>query len=530
MGYQTLFGFSDSPFLDVPDQKFLFLSKPHERLLSELVEFVEARQGLAIVSGEEGVGKTMLVQALIQRLPSSFHPLVIARPSPEPLAVPLLIARALSLCLDQRGLVSLSPLAEAVQAAAQQQQYYVLIVEDAHTLTDQNLEEIYLLSQMEYQGRQLMPILLVGRKGLLPKISSKANQRLKELIRKNLFLAGLTFEETPRYIDHRLKQVGSNFKACFAEDCAGQIFARTGGIPRRINQICEQALTRAWQQNRSRVSRDLLGEEEPVPSFKPLAPPSRWGTLKSYGALAGLLLAASLVSYGLLQNFSSKPVLQPPQPVPEAPGRQVSPQPTLPQAQPLPPPAAAPSQQLENKDTGPDEEEPPPSLTADSEGRRQAQELAVADTSRVPPAAEEAAKSQGPLPSTYEVAPEDGLIRIVAAHYPDAKELGYDAIILANPQIDNEDFIYSGQRLALPLVDKNTNVITLNNHEHFMVYGHYSSRAQVQKVVARLTELQVRHLVRETALPGAGPVYRIFLGGYETLADLQKAMTLAEQK
>ena len=277
MSYNEFFGFSDSPFLDVPDLKFLFLVKQHEALLAALTESITSHQGIAILSGDDGVGKTMLVQALMQKLPSSYQPIAIAQPVAEPLATTVMIAQSLAVTLREQNLLNLTPLVNALQDAARQGKFFLALFDDAHVLTDQHLEEVYFLSQMEYQGRQLMPIILVGRNGLVQKLDSSDTQGLRQLVHKNLNLVSLTLEETNHYIDHRLQQVGSSFAACFADGCLDQLFAHTGGIPRRINQECDKALNRAWQEHRTQVTRDLLGDEEPAPAYEPLTAPLEEG-------------------------------------------------------------------------------------------------------------------------------------------------------------------------------------------------------------------------------------------------------------
>ncbi len=530
MNYNSFFGFSDSPFLDVPDLKFLFLSKQHEQALAELTEFVTARQGIAVVNGDEGVGKTMLVQALLQRLPQSFQPLILTQPAAEPLAITLMIAQSLNLNLGERTLVNLTPLADAVQAAAQQQQYFLLVMEDAHTLTDQNLEEIYILSQMEHHGEQLIPIILVGRKGLVQKVSSKANQRLHGLIRKNLFLSSLTFEETTLYIDHRLQQVGSNFKERFAEGCSGQIFSRTGGVPRRINQVCDQALNRACQENRSRVTRDLLGGEGPTTPYKPLEPPSKWRSLNSIAAVVTAVLLAGAAGYVLYNNYVGLPPSKtPPPPTQTAAAPEKAPVAPL-QQEATPPPATVPQPQppveTAEKESGQQEASSSPAAPSAPQKPTEPQPLSLATTPPAPQPGAAATEPESTKPATYQVAPEDGLLRIVATYYPDDKEIGYDAVILANPAITNEDFIYPGQTLTLPKVNKNDRIITIGGKEYFKIYGQYYSSSQADKAVSKLQELQLRFVVRETEIPDAGKIYRIFLGGYDSPGDLKKAMAL----
>ena len=132
-------------------------------------------------------------------------------------------------------------------------------------------------------------------------------------------------------------------------------------------------------------------------------------------------------------------------------------------------------------------------------------------------------------PVTHRVAPEDGgLLKIVAGYYPDDQEIGYGAVILANPQIKNEDIIYPGQKLLLPKIDNHT-MITLNDNQHYCLYKVYYSSTQVEQTISKLKEHDIHFLVRETWLPGAGPIYRIFLGGYDDKGKLKEAMVMAEK-
>ncbi len=535
MNYNSFFGFSESPFLDVPDQRFLFVSGQHDQLWAELAQAISARRGVTVVSGEDGVGKTMLVQALVARLPQSCQPVDIIRPAAEPLAITVMFAQALGITLRDRNLVDLTPLTDAVQAAAHQGRYFMVLIDDAHLLTDQHLEEIYILSQMEQQGQQLLALVLVGRKGLVQKIASKANQRLRDLIRTNLSLSPLTFEETPRYIDHRLQQVGSSFKACFAEGCSGQLFSRTGGVPRRINQVCDQALTRAWQENRPRVSRDLLGEEKAPAPYKPLESPATWTGLRKTAALTAGLALASLTTYAIYTVYYRSGAL-PIQPVAVTKAPPSVPLPTAPQATPLPPPAplaqSQPQPPAPTPETRAEPQEEALSLISPTlEEVEGAQELAVAGLSQdlLQPGQPTPEPEGARLTTTYTVTPEDVLIKIVANHYPGNKEIGYHAVILANPHISNEDRIYQGQNLLLPKVDGITKSISINNRQHFEFFRQYYVAAQADRAAAKLKELQIKYLVRETLLPDSIKVYRIFLGDYESTAELKKAVALAEK-
>jgi len=536
MNYNSFFGFSESPFLEDLDQKFLFISKQFGLFLAELTEFISQHQGIAVLSGEEGVGKTMLVQTLLQRLPSSFQSLIISHPEAEPLAITVRIAQALGLTFRQSNLVNLTQLAEALQGEAQQEKFFFLVLDDAHVLTDQHLEEIYVLSQMEHQGRQLLPIMLVGHKGLVQKLAGQTNQRLQKLIRHQLALTGLSFEETPRYIDHRLHQVGSSFKACFAEGCSGQLFSRTGGIPRRINQVCHQALNRAWQENQSRVTRDLIGEEESATAipYKPLTPPPRYSPLTKFGSLAAAVLMSGLIGYVIYSNYYTMPLKT----SPAVADRVASPAETIPSPRPEPSQAAPetvtqvqpevqPENQTEAGKVSPQEISPPEPQVSQEPAPPQV--LPQSEASVAPPPETPAVEAETTRPAMHRVAPEDGgLLKIVAGYYPDEQNIGYGAVILANPQIKNEDVIYPGQKLLLPKVDNHA-MITLDNNQYYCLYKLFHSSTQVEQTTARLKKQDIHFLVRETYLPDAGPIYRIFLGGYDNKVKLEEAMVIAEK-
>jgi type II secretory pathway predicted ATPase ExeA len=105
--------FAESPFQDGLDQKFFFPTKEIETLLAELGGFIETHQGLASVRGDAGMGKTMLVAALVQRLPPSIHPIVITRPGTKPMGLIVNIASAMDLHILKENLVDLTSLADA---------------------------------------------------------------------------------------------------------------------------------------------------------------------------------------------------------------------------------------------------------------------------------------------------------------------------------------------------------------------------------------------------------------------------------
>ena len=157
------------------------------------------------------------------------------------------------------------------------------------------------------------------------------------------------------------------------------------------------------------------------------------------------------------------------------------------------------------------------------------QEVPQMQSSQVPQQGTPTAAPEFSKAVAYQVAPGDGGLRqIVASHYPDDKKFGYCAVILANHQIYNEDQLSPGQNLRLPQVDKNDHVITYKN-KHYYIYKLYHNESQAKQATAKLKEQKIRFFVRQTWLPNAGAVYRIFLGGYEQREELNRAIALAEK-
>jgi hypothetical protein len=272
------------------------------------------------------------------------------------------------------------------------------------------------------------------------------------------------------------------------------------------------------------VSRDLLGEEESAAPFKPLAPPATWRTGTSGLLVAGALALglALLIIYGAFSRPGPSRTPPPAAPIAAAPAQPLPP----PAPEPSPPPAVSPPPSppqvaVTAKPAG--QQVSPPPATPVSPGP-ETREAGIADASPANKPEEPAGEPETGGLATHQVAREDNLLKIVATYYRDNKELGYDAVILANPRIADEDVIYSGQSIALPKLDK-SNIITLSNKEHFRIFGRYYSSVQADKVGARLKELQLRYVMRATELPDATKVYRIFLGGYASKEELTKAMT-----
>lgn len=523
------FGFSESPFQDIPDQNFFFLTKAIDKLLTELVDFITTHKGLAIVSGDEGIGKTLLVSELVKRLPQDISPIIITRPATEPAALMVNIARAMNINILDENLVDFTPLADAIHLSARQGKFFVVIIDDAQLLTDRRLDEIWILSQMELHGRHLLPIVLLGRQEIDRKFDGHANQHLRQFIHTKLRLHSLTPGETIDYINHRLGKVGSSFEKCFADDCSDQLFAKTDGCPGRINQVCRQALERCMQERLPRVTGRILREMEPEHPQETQGLRKSRGLSTKAGAVVAAALMMALAIYGIRNGLAVK------SPLP-ATDIVATPSKDIPAASTAPAPVApvTPALTTEPEKTGPNAADHPslsPLSPRPSKKSEAPPPLREAGAAPAPQPDNPAIEPGTPTSTTYRVASEDlNLTKIAAKHYTDNKAIGFIAIILANPQITNEDTILLGQELLLPKVNQDNKVIILNDNRYYLLYNCYSDSNFVKKVLSKLSERKVRFQVRETHNIDAMNIYRIFLGGYEREDDLMEALEVAERE
>ncbi len=135
---------------------------------------------------------------------------------------------------------------------------YVLIVDEAHLFPDANLEQVRLLSNIEIPESKLLQILLVGQNELSHNLNRPEMRQLRQRININRFLSPLTPAETVAYIDYRLERVGSSFAACFEPNCDKLLYQLTGGVPRLINQLCDNALLGGMADGLQKVNRRVL--------------------------------------------------------------------------------------------------------------------------------------------------------------------------------------------------------------------------------------------------------------------------------
>jgi general secretion pathway protein A len=260
--YKAFYSLKRNPFEITPDPSFLFPTKRHNEALAALYYGVRRHKGFVVLTGEVGTGKTLLLRCLLQLLKKNndvaYAYVFNGRLSP----IEFLQYIAGDLGLPAAGKNKselLLQLASHLIARSQKRLTTVLIVDEAHHLSAEILEEIRLLTNLETTEEKLLQILLVGQPELDDKLDSFELRQLKQRIALRSHLASLDLDETTGYIQRRLQLAGSpNTALLFPEETVASVYLHSRGIPRLINTICENALIAGYAKQAASVTPEIV--------------------------------------------------------------------------------------------------------------------------------------------------------------------------------------------------------------------------------------------------------------------------------
>lgn len=261
--YKAFFNLSRNPFELTPDPHCFVPTKRHDEALASLYYGVRRRKGLVVVTGEVGTGKTLLLRCLLRLLEQSkdiaYAYLFNSTLSP----VEFLQYAVADFGLEASGKNKcelLTDLSKFLIARGARQLTTVLIVDEAHLLSAETLEEIRLLSNLETTTEKLLQIMLIGQPELDEKLDSVELRQLKQRISLRTQLGPLSAEETTIYIERRLRIAGADPSSnpLFSAHAIAKIHRFSQGLPRLINTICENALITAYARRMPAVTAEII--------------------------------------------------------------------------------------------------------------------------------------------------------------------------------------------------------------------------------------------------------------------------------
>ena len=298
--YLSFFNLREPPFNLTPDPRFLFLSPQHEEALTHLLYGIHERRGFIEITGEVGTGKTVLCRALLERLDKNVATALIFHSY-------LTKMELLQAITDDFGLVPRETTSkgyiDTLNAYLLEEftagRNAVVVIDEAQNLAPTVLEQLRMLSNLETERGKLLQIVLVGQPELREKLSMPQMRQLEQRIAVRFHIHELTRTETTQYITHRMSVAGAAHTVAWSRRALRLIHQYTGGIPRRINLLCDRILMAAFVRETHRVSAALVRR-----SVQDLASPwvprrVGWWRRMLLGAGAGLGVLG-LVGAGIL--------------------------------------------------------------------------------------------------------------------------------------------------------------------------------------------------------------------------------------
>lgn len=257
--YLSFFDFKEQPFNVTPDPKFLHFSESYQDALAYLIYGIRMRKGFVVLTGEIGIGKTTVINALMERLDDSHRVAYLVHSNMSLKDMLRFVFRDFG--LESTGKSKSELLLDLQEFLIRQDQKggnAVLIVDEAQNLRSWQLEEIRLLSNIETAKKKLIQIVLVGQPELLQLMNSGELKQFKQRVSLHFHLKAMTREETEMYIEHRLKVAGYQGKRLFDDGALDEIYNFSKGIPRLVNTICDRALIKACVSGQHKLDKKIV--------------------------------------------------------------------------------------------------------------------------------------------------------------------------------------------------------------------------------------------------------------------------------
>ena len=274
--YTNYFGFAEAPFGATSDPRFFYRHHSYEEILAVLQHGIESRKSIVVCTGEVGTGKTLLLKLLMQNLESKGRAILITNGclSIDELLKLVLCRLGISVFVEDRPTM-LGQLAGAL--AGEREATVALLIDEAQDLSDQTLDDLRLLSNLEAEGRgQLLQMILMGQPELERKLDQPQLRPLKQRVALRRRLSPLARKEVGPYIRYRVQAAGYTGDTLFDPGALEKIALCSEGIPRVINTICDNALRKAYAVGSKRVTRAMAEEvaRDLEPSHSESEPPA----------------------------------------------------------------------------------------------------------------------------------------------------------------------------------------------------------------------------------------------------------------
>jgi putative secretion ATPase (PEP-CTERM system associated) len=259
--YERFYHLRERPFALSPDPDYLYPSRVHREALDYLRYGLESQAGFIVITGDIGSGKTTLLQTLLRNIDSDTTVGRIVNTMLEPRE--LLETIMIDFGLDPSGRSKALLLRDLSQYLVDQRlagRLVLLVIDEAQNLSLGALEELRMLSNLETEKSKLLQIVLVGQPNLRDKLAAPELEQLRQRITVSYHLRPLDADETGHYINHRLRRAALGAPLEFPRHATDLIHARSRGVPRIINVICDAALVFGYAEERRVFDRAMVAD------------------------------------------------------------------------------------------------------------------------------------------------------------------------------------------------------------------------------------------------------------------------------
>ncbi|MDD2700857.1 MAG: AAA family ATPase [Sideroxydans sp.] len=308
--YLEHFGLNEPPFKITPVTDFFFSGANRGEILDALVYAITDGEGIIKISGEVGSGKTMLCRMLLDKLPTNIKAIYLANPSMSRDELLYAIADRLQLDLEgKRVNVILQTLQNHLEAMYEHGERVVVLVDEAHAMPLETLEELRLLYNLQVGAHKLLQIVLFGQPELDEKLAQTNMRQLKDRIVHHFTILPLSPKIVHAYLMFRMRAAGYKGPDIFSANAEKQIGKASQGLMRRVNILADKSLLAAFVENTHRI------EERHVQAAlrdSEMTPMRNWGGRRNIAVLGGLALFTAIF-VGAAWFLNQEPMPEAPQ-------------------------------------------------------------------------------------------------------------------------------------------------------------------------------------------------------------------------
>ncbi len=518
--YTEKYDLHHRPFENTPDPQFLFLSDLHREVLSSLEYCIESSKGFILVSGDIGTGKTTLIHALLRKIKSSNIILHIINPRTDFNEIISNLAKKLSInSKGQDRLELIDSMRDKLNQLDCEGKRTIIIIDEAHFLSEKSLEDIRLLSNIETEKRKLIQIILVGQNEIHKVLNKDSQAPLKQRIVLNRNLVPFNKKDCFEYIRHRLKVAGAQ-SSIFHKKALIKIWAKSAGVPRLINQICDNALLIGFALDKDMIGLKIIKEvirDMEIGDIKEAFPPPNTRSNK-FAWLCTIIIIVLFTAFfvikpqipnmifkpfastndpseKLIQSFESKKRNAPDTKIREflikgkgkITGEKIK---NITEIEKVP-------------KTAPEIKE---EKIIVSENRIKLEPKPIANFNHGT-----ANLQNNPLSRRTEIKPHEYMFNIAKKEYGIANDMIIDMIHMANPEIKNVNKIFPGKKLILPFIEKKDLIVQNsdgNFHIHYASFYNYTDTKDTVQKLSKDNEMVFYVPVKQ----GENLVYRVYFG------------------